>query len=225
MSTHIDPEPHHDDIMYPQVLPFLLVYVRCLAAIWSGVSSQAIAICVVLYWLRMFAITAGYHRYFSHRAYATSRVFQFILAFLAQSSAQKKRAVVGRETSTSPPSFGYRARRCIRPFTRASCTVISGWIFYRQHDATDLTKVADFAAYPELRWLHRFGGLPGGRGRRSVLSPRWLAGPSGRFLLEHRAALSCHVLHQLPRACSRTQAVCDGRWLPQQLAAGSFDDG
>src|SRR5436305_797996 len=28
------------------------------------------------------AITAGYHRYFAHRAYATSRVFQFVLAFV-----------------------------------------------------------------------------------------------------------------------------------------------
>jgi stearoyl-CoA desaturase (delta-9 desaturase) len=35
-----------------------------------------------------------------------------------------------------------------------------GWIFYRQHDLTDLVKVADFAAFPELRWLHRFEQLP-----------------------------------------------------------------
>jgi hypothetical protein len=54
---------------YPQVLPFLLVHAGCVAAIWSGVSWQAIAICVVLYALRMFAIGAGYHRYFSHRAF------------------------------------------------------------------------------------------------------------------------------------------------------------
>ena len=82
-------KPDHGDIMYPQTVPFLLVHAGCIAAIWAGVSWPAIAICAGLYWLRMFAIGAGYHRYFSHRAYSTSRVFQFILAFLAQSSAQK----------------------------------------------------------------------------------------------------------------------------------------
>lgn len=91
MSVNIDPNPDHDDIMYPQVLPFLLIHAGCVAAIWTGVSWQAAALCAGLYVLRMFAITAGYHRYFSHRSYATGRVFQFILAVLAQSSAQKSR--------------------------------------------------------------------------------------------------------------------------------------
>src|SRR5205085_10807083 len=80
---------HHHDIIYPSALPFALVHVACFAAIWSGVTWQAVAICVALYWLRIFAIGAGYHRYFSHRAYSTNRSFRLVLAFLAQSSAQK----------------------------------------------------------------------------------------------------------------------------------------
>ena len=43
----------------------------------------------VLYLVRIFAIGAGYHRYFAHRAFRTTRVFQFCLAFLAQTSAQR----------------------------------------------------------------------------------------------------------------------------------------
>jgi stearoyl-CoA desaturase (delta-9 desaturase) len=35
-----------------------------------------------------------------------------------------------------------------------------GWIFARRHDATDLTKIADFARYPELMWLHRYERVP-----------------------------------------------------------------
>jgi stearoyl-CoA desaturase (delta-9 desaturase) len=79
----------HDDIVYPAAIPFILVHLGCIAAIWSGVTWQAVTIGVVLYWLRIFAIGAGYHRYFSHRAYSTSRAFQLVLAVLAQSSAQK----------------------------------------------------------------------------------------------------------------------------------------
>jgi stearoyl-CoA desaturase (Delta-9 desaturase) len=76
VSLSINIDLDHDDIMYPDVVPFLAVHAGCVAAIWSGVTWQAIAVCVVLYWLRMFAITGGYHRYFSHRAYSTSRAFQ-----------------------------------------------------------------------------------------------------------------------------------------------------
>jgi len=78
-----------DDILYPSIGPFILVHVAGLAVVWTGVTEKAITLCIILYFIRMFAICAGYHRYFSHRSYSTSRAFQFALAFLAQSSAQK----------------------------------------------------------------------------------------------------------------------------------------
>ena len=128
MSANVDLDHDHDDILYPQVLPFLLVHAGCVAAIWSGVSWQAVAICVGLYGVRMFAIGAGYHRYFSHRAYSTSRVFQFILAFLAQSSAQK--ASFGGPRNIDITIFiRIPSRMCIHPGTRASCTVTSAGSF------------------------------------------------------------------------------------------------
>src|ERR1700749_1964387 len=80
--------PEHGDIVYPSAIPFLIVHLACFAAIWSGVSLKALALCGVLYVVRMFGVTAGYHRYFSPRAFATSRIGQFALAVLAQSSAQ-----------------------------------------------------------------------------------------------------------------------------------------
>src|SRR6266542_4011164 len=48
-----------------------------------------LALAAVVYAVRMFAITAGYHRYFSHRAYRTSRAFQLALAVLGATAAQK----------------------------------------------------------------------------------------------------------------------------------------
>lgn len=49
-----------------------------------------------LFWLfifsfvvRMWAVEAGYHRYFSHRAFRTSRFFQALLAFLACTTGQR----------------------------------------------------------------------------------------------------------------------------------------
>src|ERR1700739_1273530 len=86
MSSEVGPG---DDIVYPSAIPFVLVHIACIGAIWSGVTLTAVLLGIALYFLRIFAIGAGYHRYFSHRAYRTSRVFQFCLAFLAQTSAQR----------------------------------------------------------------------------------------------------------------------------------------
>src|SRR4029450_11893835 len=66
MSPDVTAKAAHDDIMYSSALPFVLVHLGCIAAIWSGVTGEALALCVMLYLLRMFAIGAGYHRYFSH---------------------------------------------------------------------------------------------------------------------------------------------------------------
>lgn len=159
MSANIDVVQEHDDIMRPQLVPFLLIHAGCVTAIWSGVTWQAIAICVIMYWLRMFAIGAGYHRYFSHRAYATSRVFQFILAFLAQSSAQK--SVLWWAAKHRHHHLHSDTRRDVHsPRHKGFVYSHVGWIFARQHDATDLQKVADFASFPELMWLHKLEVLP-----------------------------------------------------------------
>jgi len=159
MSSDDGLDGEHDDIIYPSAIPFILVHVACLAAIWSGVTWQAVAICIALYWARLFAITAGYHRYFSHRAYATSRVFQFILAFLAQSSAQKsilwwaaKHRHHHLHSDTQEDVHSPRRKGFIYSHV--------GWIFARKHDVTELEKVADFARYPELLWLHRLELTP-----------------------------------------------------------------
>ncbi|MEO7742942.1 MAG: acyl-CoA desaturase, partial [Usitatibacter sp.] len=56
-------------IDWPRVVPFLAIHLGCLGAIWVGASATAISVAVALFVLRMFAITAFYHRYFSHRAF------------------------------------------------------------------------------------------------------------------------------------------------------------
>ena len=158
-SDAADPTVGHDDIIYPSVIPFLLVHLTCFAAIWTGVTWEAVTLCVTLYWLRIFAIGAGYHRYFSHRAYSTGRVFQFVLALLAQSTAQKsvlwwaaKHRHHHLHSDTDKDVHSPRHKGFIYSHV--------GWIFVRSHDTTDLVKVADFARYPELMWLHRFELVP-----------------------------------------------------------------
>src|SRR5262245_13403157 len=154
-----DIDAGHDDIVYPAALPFVAVHVACFAAIWCGVTWQALAICGVLYVVRIFAIGAGYHRYFSHRAYATGRVFQFVLAFLAQSSAQKS-VLWWAARHRHHHLHSDTVRDVHSPRHKGFLYSHLGWIFDRKHAATDLAKVADLARYPELVWLHRFELFP-----------------------------------------------------------------
>ena len=159
MRRNIGLADEHDDIMYPSTLPFILIHLSCVAAFWTGITWQAVAICITLYWLRMFGIGAGYHRYFSHRSYSTGRFFQFILAFLAQSSAQK--SVLWWAAKHRHHHLHSDTQQDVHsPRHKGFAYSHLGWVFSRKHDATDLVKVADLASFPELRWLHKFEVMP-----------------------------------------------------------------
>jgi stearoyl-CoA desaturase (delta-9 desaturase) len=156
MSTDIDSARTR---VNAQSIPFVLVHLGCLTAIWTGVSWGALAICVGLYWVRIFAVGAGYHRLFSHRAYDTSRGFQFVLAFLAQTTAQNsvlwwaaqhRQHHLHSDTAEDPHS----------PRRRGFVYAHVGWIFDPKHAEADLVRVADLTCYPELVWLDKLEHLP-----------------------------------------------------------------
>jgi stearoyl-CoA desaturase (delta-9 desaturase) len=149
----------HDDIIYPSTIAFILVHLACFGIIWTGVTTRALVLCIALYLIRMFAVTAGYHRYFSHRSYKTSRVGQFILGFLCQTTAQKgilwwaaqhrhhhKHSDLVSDVH-SPRHHGFL-------FSHV------GWIFSRQRGEADYSQVSDLTRFPELVWLDRFQNLP-----------------------------------------------------------------
>src|SRR5688572_27876924 len=135
-------------------LPFWAVHVAALAgAIYVGWSWSAFWWLAGTYTVRMFAITGGYHRYFSHRTYKTSRVFQFVLAFLGMTAAQQ-----------GPLWWAAHHRRHHKysdmpedihsPRQRGFVWSHMQWILAKRHKATDYERIKDFAKYPELRWLN-----------------------------------------------------------------------
>ena len=149
----------HDDIIYPATLPFVLVHLVCLGAIWTGVNAGVVTLAVALYVVRMFGVTAGYHRYFSHRTFRTSRVGQFLLALLAQSSAQR-----GILWWAAKHRHHHRYSDLIEdvhsPRQHGFWYAHLGWVFRPRHAATDHAMVPDLARYPELRFLDRHQYFP-----------------------------------------------------------------
>ena len=143
-----------DDIVYPEAVPFVLFHVACIGILWTGVTPLGIALCVSLYLIRMFAITAGYHRYFSHRSFKTSRAGQFAFAFVAQASAQRG-AIWWAAKHRGHHKYSDTSRDPHSPSQRGFFFAHVGWIFSRQSSKADYDTVRDLTKYPELVWLNK----------------------------------------------------------------------
>ena len=142
-------------IDWPRVIPFAAMHVACFAVIWVGWSPFAVAVAAALYVLRMFAITAFYHRYFSHRSFQTSRLTQFVFAFLGATSVQRGPLWWAshhrhHHRNSDQPSDVHS------PIERGFFWSHVVWFLTRRNFSPRLELVRDFAKYPELRFLDRF---------------------------------------------------------------------
>jgi stearoyl-CoA desaturase (Delta-9 desaturase) len=154
MSSTLPAKDHRIAVL--KSLPFFGIQLAALAGIfWFGWSWKGALLAVVLYYVRMFGVTGAYHRYFSHRTYRTSRVFQFLLAVLAMTSVQKGVLWWASHHRT-------HHRNSDQPNDVHSVLHDGfwwshiGWIVSRRYDETDLSKVRGLARFPELRFLDRF---------------------------------------------------------------------
>jgi len=157
--AHAHAHAPHDDIVYPAAIPFVLVHLACFAAIWTGITTQAVVVGLALYFIRMWAITAGYHRYFSHRTYKTSRVFQFLLAFLGQSSAQRG-VVWWSAVHRHHHLYSDTPHDVHSPRHHGFLYSHVGWIFNPSNGKPDYGTVKDLTRYPELVLLDKLTYTP-----------------------------------------------------------------
>ena len=114
----------------------------------------AVVICVVLYWVRMVGVTGGYHRYFSHRTYKTSRLGQFFIAALAQSSAQRG-VIWWAAMHRHHHRYSDLANDTHSPRHHGFLYAHLGWIFAPKNAEPDYESVADLMQYPELVWMDK----------------------------------------------------------------------
>lgn len=147
----------HGRIQVRSSIPFFVAHLLPLLAVFTGAPVTAWVIFAVNYWVRMFFITGGYHRYFSHRSYRTGRVFQFVLAFGGSTALQK-----------SPLWWAGHHRLHHRyadtpddPHTPRKGFWWShvGWILSDETKAAPGT-MKDFEKYPEIRFISRHDWIP-----------------------------------------------------------------
>lgn len=139
-------------------IPFFLIHLMPLGALWTGATKLDWILCIAFYFMRLFFITAGYHRYFAHRSFKTGRVMQFIFAFGGATAAQKgvlwwsgnhrhhHRHSDDDEDLHSPKHGIWWSH--------------FGWILSSRSKPTPMHLIKDFAKYPEIRFIDKYYLLP-----------------------------------------------------------------
>jgi stearoyl-CoA desaturase (Delta-9 desaturase) len=146
---------NHYSIDWWRVVPFVLLHLGCFAVIWVEWSWFAIIFAIVLYIIRMFAITGFYHRYFAHKAFQTSRKLQFIFALLGSTAVQRG-PLWWAAHHRSHHVHSDEILDAHSPIQHGFFWSHMGWFLSRGNFATQLDRVKELAKFPELRFLDRF---------------------------------------------------------------------
>lgn len=135
--------------------PYVIAHVAALggAIFLFPPTWELVLVMVGSYYLRMFGITAGYHRYFAHRGYKTGRVFQFLLALLGTITSQK--GVLWWAGHHRHHHKHSDMEEDIHSPKRGFWWSHHGWILCPKYDETPVNRIKDFAKYPELMFLNR----------------------------------------------------------------------
>ena len=149
-----------EKINWRESIPFFLIHLACGLAFWTGFSWVAAVALALTYGVRMFAITAGYHRYFSHRTFKTSRWFQFALAFLGAAALQKG-PLWWAAHHRHHHRYSDQEEDLHSPRQKGFWWAHVGWILCDKYKCAHLKLVKDLQKYPELRFLERWHMLPG----------------------------------------------------------------
>lgn len=145
----------------PESFPLVAMHIMALAgivlALMGRVPWQVWAFAFISYWIRMWGVTAGFHRYFSHRTFKTSRVFQFILAVIAQTASQRG-ALWWAAHHRDHHKYSDQERDVHSPVQHGLLHSHLGWI-YDYNGATDYARVKDLTKFPELVMLNKVWAL------------------------------------------------------------------
>ncbi|HWQ03591.1 MAG TPA: acyl-CoA desaturase [Candidatus Nitrosotenuis sp.] len=138
-------------LIVAHVAPFALFFTGMRAADWLFFA--------VLYALVNYAIGLSLHRYFAHRSFRTSRVFQFLLAWLSATFFGDPIGFTGKHRLhhkySDQPGDVHSPRQGIW-----QCWI--GSLFDDGREETEIVRMArDWTRFPELRCLHRFYFVPG----------------------------------------------------------------
>jgi stearoyl-CoA desaturase (Delta-9 desaturase) len=141
------------------ILRFLFLHLGSLGIFFVPMERSLVALFLATFFFRMLGVECGYHRYFSHKAYKTSRVFQFILAFWAQSSGQKG-VLWWAMHHRHHHRYADTEKDIHSPLYKTFWGAHFSWVLENKNLDTDLSRIRDYAKYPELVFLNKYHYIP-----------------------------------------------------------------
>jgi len=154
-ETHDKPDPTQDRVEWFRCVPYIIIHLGALLVFFTPFAWSCLAILLISYATRMFAITAFYHRYFSHRTFKTSRVVQFLGAFVACASGQRgplwwaaHHRMHHRHSDTEQDSHSPHHKNFLWSHTL--------WFMTDYALPTFLKEIPDWAKFKELRFINRY---------------------------------------------------------------------
>lgn len=139
--------------------PIFIMHLLALGVLFTGFSWVAVIALAITYFVRVFALTAGFHRYFSHRAFKTSRSFQFVLAWIGTSSAQLG-PMWWAANHRHHHQHSDKEEDIHSPVVKDAFWAHIGWVLCRAYGNIRHDRIKDLSKYPELRFIDRFHVLP-----------------------------------------------------------------
>ncbi|MGZ6333771.1 MAG: acyl-CoA desaturase [Bdellovibrionota bacterium] len=135
------------------------MHLGVLAVFFVPFSWKLVALCVIYYYVGMFFVTGGYHRYFSHRTYKLGRVAQFLMAWGASSTMQKG-VLWWAGNHRHHHRFSDQPQDLHSPIQKGFWYSHWGWILIDTNEETLWDQIQDLAKFPELRWLNKYHLVP-----------------------------------------------------------------
>jgi stearoyl-CoA desaturase (delta-9 desaturase) len=158
-ETFDEPLGSEGKVEWFRCLPYVLIHLAAILVFFYPITLSCILVAFISYSVRMFSITAFYHRYFSHRSFKTSRFFQYVGAFIACSSGQR-----------GPLWWAAHHRRHHKhsdtdddvhsPHTKSLFWSHTLWFMTDYSVPTFLKEIPDWLKFKELRILNRFDWIP-----------------------------------------------------------------
>ena len=154
-ETHDKPDPTQDRVEWFRCVPYILIHLGALIVFFTPFAWSCLVVVLISYASRMFAITAFYHRYFSHRTFKTNRVVQFLGAFVACASGQRgplwwaaHHRMHHRHSDTEHDSHSPHHKNFLWSHTL--------WFMTDYALPTFLKEIPDWVKFKELRFINRY---------------------------------------------------------------------
>ena len=228
-------DTQHGRISWFIVLIVATITLLPFTALTTYVAWGSILLLLSSYALRVFCLTACYHRLLSHKAYKTSRVFRFIMTFICCTAMQggplwwasrHRHHHINSDQSNdrhSAEQFGFWHSHML-------------WFMYKENLRAEYHLVRDLYNAPELRLLERFWYvcplvmvallLGGGYWVTGAWSGAWNAVVWGfcvpAFFVNHATYFVNSLTHLFGRVRYRTADSSRNNWL---VAVTTFGEG